>query len=225
MKDVLVRSRKTAAKVLDLLLLRTDEAAELAEQKAHPDVKKAKDFNGSFEPTDKDSTAWILELAKARFAFRERSYKELDDKAAAITGYLGSGTGIFTLGSLAAIASDKVNPYVVIAAFPSVFFAAWSLWWAIRCRMAMFIALPNVETAVTYLSVAKFPEVEFAGQWEWAAAMTVPALDKKARYLNNSLRCFFWSIVAIALPMIAGIIVVLVSKPPAKVPASFVIPL
>ena len=61
----------------------------------------------AFPTGDDIDYEWVWNYAEARYAHYAAIFDSLDGKAGAIITYLGGGTGLFTLMTTAAVATDK----------------------------------------------------------------------------------------------------------------------
>src|SRR4051812_42777079 len=115
-----------------------------------PGYAEARKFCDEFEPIEGVDYGWVADYAKDRQAMLLAAFKDLDDKAGAIITYLGSGTGLLTLGALAAAGSGAL-PALVVAIIPAVVMATASLWQAAEARKTISVAFPpTVATATRY---------------------------------------------------------------------------
>ena len=173
-----------------------------------PDAEPDK-FRVEFEPDPAVDYGWVLKHAERVADHDFAVYRRLDDKAAAVLGYVGGGAGIFTLGSLAAVASDKVDAVVAAFALPSVIAAALSVGFAARGRWSVDTPGPtSIGGAIKYAHYfGGRAEAAFLGQWNQASADMKPVLAGKARWVNLATAAFAAAIVLLTLPLVAGIVV------------------
>jgi hypothetical protein len=177
----------------------------------NPKVDAARKWAAEFRPKTGVDYDWVYQLAVARFQRLKDANKNLDDKAASIATAIGGGTGIFTLGSIAALTSGTVNPWVVGFALISVILAVGALCVSIGVRKTKgFPNSPEITYAaqcVQELSDQGNPKAALIGAWHVACEETTPILDKKADRLDLAFRLFAWAIAALILPIAAGVII------------------
>lgn len=198
---------------------------EIEEQKIKAAAKALKE---EFTPKEGVDYRWVVEFARRRHEYFEKSAESLDNKAASIIGYLGGGTGLFTLGSVAAIGSGNANPWIVLLAFPSVLLAGLALYFASKVRRTSSYGYPKLESAVEYAEHFQPPiedpdqkptrsgEEEFIGTWHEATELTKCSLARKGRDFDWAMRLFFWAIIALFLPLTAGAVTGFLKQPPSK---------
>jgi hypothetical protein len=178
--------------------------------------------------------AWAVKLAKDLHDYYEKSAKEIDDKAASVVGYLGGGTGLFTLGSVAAVGSGNAHWSVVVAALPSFLAAGLALHLAACVRRTHEFSIPSASSAVAYANFDEFipphtegktgnGEVEFMGQWHEAAAKVGAIVERKGALFDRSLRVFVIAVFSLILPLFTGIVVSIMKPTPVKPAVTLVV--
>lgn len=176
---------------------------------ADPDVRNAFAFNERFRPRDDTDYAWVVRHAKDRYAAADAAMKYVDDKAAAIVTYLGSGAGLLTLASAAAAASNQIDPKVAAAVVPSFAAAALSLAFAAIARKPTAVpTMPTAAYAAGHADAAGEPnrsEAALLGGWEIAAAMTTAATTRKAGWVSRSTWSFVAAVGLLILPLAVSI--------------------
>lgn len=172
--------------------------------------EEALKFASSFSP-DKDADFdWVYDLAKEQHKIYFDTAKNLDDKASSIVTALGGATGIFTLGSIAALGSDKVTPWIVLSAIPCVLSTITSLYFAVLVRTPKEMEFPCPMDAARFVIDLKEngnPKAAFIGSWVLSSQTIYDSTFKKSKYLKQSMIWFLIAIAFLVLPMIVGIIV------------------
>lgn len=177
---------------------------------SNQDCADAVHFKNTFEPQDGVDYGWVGEYAKAQYAHYAAIFKDLDDKANSIVGYLGGGTSLLTLGTLTAVASGQISPWIIVFALPSIGLALASLFFAALARQANWIvSLPTVQAACCYSEYAKFAgkgQAAFLGQWHLCITLMRPVVARKAFQVNVATWLFFSTVATLSLPLIVVLV-------------------
>ena len=176
------------------------------------DTKTSPSFRDTFKPIVGGDYKWVVSFAREEYVRAIEVFKRLDDKAAAVANYLGAGTGVLTLGSLAGVTADKVPTVVIVTAIPSVIAAMLALRAAAQARMTTDRGTPpTVDVAALY--VADFPakgatvndlseaETRFIVEWNECIEMLYKAVADKGKKVDRALRYFVWAVYLLALPL------------------------
>jgi hypothetical protein len=173
-------------------------------------TQAAIDWAMNFRPSKDDDYAWVYDLAVMRYQRLYEGTKRLDDKAAAIITAIGGSTGIFTLGSLAALGTNTVNPWVVVAALPTIMMAILSVAAAVRVRMGMLSVLtPNIPYAATCvqdLQAEGNPKAAVIGSWHIACEVSLQSHAAKLSRLDQAHRWFLGAMIGLLLPIGVGVL-------------------
>lgn len=180
-----------------------------AATEANPDASAARRFQQTFTPQIGADYSWVEQYAKQQYETGLKMFADLDAKAASIITALSSATGLFTLGSLAAISSAKVPAGVVAWAAPSLICAVLAIVCAALVRRPRSIFQPP--TAETMVSMAdQYPtETDTRGRammiplWNWCFALLREPLDIKAWYIERSTWLTVASVTLLLLPFFA----------------------
>jgi hypothetical protein len=173
-------------------------------------ARHAAEFANAWQPRDKVDYEWVLVVAKGRYDALVKAFEDLDNKAAAIVGYLGSGTGLITLGTLFTALNAAVSPWVAAAALFPIGFAAAALLCACRARATDAIyPPPTVEQLVKIADefgedTAKAKAV-MAAQWDVSTALMRPVVERKGRGVDEANWLFAWAVLTLALPLLTHI--------------------
>jgi hypothetical protein len=185
-------------------------------------VQAARDWRKNLHQKRGVDYSWVIEFAKQRHDYLEKSSEQIDAKASTILGYLGGGTGLFTLGSITAFGAGNIRSEVIWFALPSFLLAGISLLLAARVRLTKTHGYPRLESAVDHAQyfqeipapIVTGPEttlieekkerdgqVEFLGVWNEATVKTSRSVEIKGRLLDLSIKYFVAAIAALALPL------------------------
>jgi hypothetical protein len=164
-------------------------------------------FKSTFAPQPDVKYDWVVGYAKDEYARAVEVFKRLDDKAAVVANYLGAGTGLLTLGSVAGVASATASPWIVLAALPAVALAMLALVCASAARRTAFRpAPPTIKDAIDYAEYfGDRAEIHFLGLWHLTVEMMYPVLNRKAHLVNRSVSFFVWAVLALSLPLAVGL--------------------
>jgi hypothetical protein len=192
-------------KVRHLIWMSTDDLQ--AEIEAQPQLAQAKEFSKTIEPKDNVDYDWIWNYAKDKFDRAEQTYNELDDKANDIIKYLGGGTGLFALATLANITPK--NFYVFFLAVPSFVLAVVSIALAASARRPNpVLELPDIRRAyrfVTNFENGESSKAAFLGQWDLACEGMFQANLLKAERIELATTYYLRAITFLAVPIIVAI--------------------
>lgn len=94
---------------------------------ANPLAQRADEFCKTFVPQPDVNYLWVEEYARKEYEDQLKAFDDLDGKAAAIINYLTSGAGLFTLGTLAGVATAKVSLVAAACALPSMVLAVLAI--------------------------------------------------------------------------------------------------
>lgn len=168
----------------------------------------AVEFKRTFKPADGVDYRWIIDHAKAQFDLHSDDFKDLDDKANSIVVYVGSGTGLLTAGSIAAISSGTLSLIVAVCLLPSLCFALAALALAVIARRpSSIVAPPGVDSAVRYAEYfGDRGEAAFIGQIFLAAEIVRRAAAKKAKQVYYASNWFAWAVGFLVIPFVVGIV-------------------
>lgn len=180
-----------------------------------PTAEAAAEWKTGFEPKPEVDYRWVVNFAKSTVDYYEKASADVDSKAASVVGYLGGGTGLFTLGSIAAVASGNAHYAIILCAMPSVIFATISLAFAIGVRLTGNHGYPKLTSAVKFAehygpsekSSAGNGEVDFIGLWHQAATTTAHTVHRKSLLFDRSLKWFAAAVASLLIPLAAGAIV------------------
>ena len=154
---------------------------------------------------------WVVAHAKDQYARAMANFKTIDEKAAAIIGYLGGGVGALMVATVASLATDKADARAALLTLPSFFAAIAALVFAVLARRPYAIAFggPTVEWAT--LAAGMLPtdgpgEAAALGSWCVAINLVSWFADRKARWLNTSTWALVVALGLLAVPVIGLII-------------------
>lgn len=190
-------------------------AATLA---ANPQARDAKIAADNFRPRAGVDYEWVSKYAQARYAESSAALKELDDKAGAVAGYVASGAGLLTLGSLAALSSPQIHPLAILFTLPSLACAILSVRAALKARETTTIYPPPsvpaaAELAHHYELQPGSAEGVFAFQWYLCAVLMRPAILRKAERVDAAIWNLLASLVFLTLPVVVSLIFRLIGDP------------
>jgi hypothetical protein len=176
----------------------------------NPAAQHATEFANTLHPQDKVDYEWVLEVAKGRYDALVKAFEDLDNKAAAIVGYLGSGTGLITLGTLFTALNAAVSPWVAAAALFPIGFAAAALLCACRARETDTIHPPPtveelVKIANEFGEDAAKAKAVMAAQWDVCTALMRPVVARKGKSVDDANWMFAWAVLTLALPLLVHI--------------------
>ncbi len=178
---------------------------------ADPDAAQALTVYDTLDLPDGVKYGWVEVVAKSRYDALVKAFEDLDAKAAALVGYLGSGTGMISLGTLFTVVNSTVSPWTAIAVLPAIGLAFIALMCAAHARHTDTIFPPP--TAETLLRIAgHFGDAEekakaaMAAQWDICAALMRPVIARKGEIVNNANFYFAWAVFALSLPLVVSVI-------------------
>jgi hypothetical protein len=178
-------------------------------------------FRDEFQPLPGLDYGWIVKFAQDEYARLADGFKQLDEKAAAVGSYLGAGTGLLTLGSVAAMASGQVSPWTVVLAAPSILLGLSALIAGVRARLT--VRRPTPPPAVRAVAYAEHYHergaAAFIGEWHLATVGALDALKLKARRVDLALHIFTAAIAALLIPL-AFVVTVKFNDPKPTTPAT-----
>jgi hypothetical protein len=152
--------------------------------------------------------AWVAEYAKTLWAYREASYKTLDEKADSIIKYLGGGTGLFAIGVLSKI--DVKNAHIAAFALFPLLAGIVAVFLAIYARIPMFAPDPtDIKTAKEIYADGRGSKEEaiaaFLGQWHYLCECLAMVNDKKAFVVMCATWLYWFAIALLAVPLVVAI--------------------
>jgi len=173
----------------------------------NPVAQHAASFADSIEPLDGVDYSWVTVVAKGRYDALIKAFDDLDAKAAALVGYLGSSTGLISLGTLFTVINATVSPWVGVATIPSIALAAGALICAARARKTENIfPPPTAETLITiansFNSNKEKAQAVMAAQWDICTALLRPAVQVKGEAVDCANRLFALAVISLSLPLL-----------------------
>lgn len=169
--------------------------------------QQALEYARKFDPTNGQSAdsppnfAWVKEHAKAKLEEAHSEFEILDNKADSIIKYLGGGTAIVAIGTLAN--TNRFNAWLVLLLVPSLVLAIRAIYYATKARMPIAVTkLPSVQSAIEY---AKYHAVQaedrFLPTWQVACIGMETVLALKAEYVTLASRFYYRAILLLLLPI------------------------
>jgi len=170
-------------------------------------------FEFKFAPLPDVDYAWVIKHAKEQFAAADSAFKTADEKAVSIMNYLGSGAGLFTIGSIAGLAANQLNPFVALAGIPSLLLAGLSLVFASLARRPYSAAyqptaMQASERANLYDlhgGTAIEAEASLVSTWHQATTLCQDATNRKAGWVSSATWMFVVSVSLLLLPLATAI--------------------
>lgn len=181
------------------------EIVELAKQ--NPAILAAVEFREAFRPLiDSDGKPldyeWVVKYAEWQFDQTLKIYNDLDTKATSILTHLGSGTGVLTLGTVAAVSGGAVSPWVGLAAVVPFGFAVVALLFAVAARRTNLHSWPP-----TIAGLTRYAEASREGRPALLGYLAVPVevMDThgttRANLINRALSFMVAAVIALLLPL------------------------
>ncbi|MFO0967739.1 MAG: hypothetical protein U0793_19430 [Gemmataceae bacterium] len=170
----------------------------------HPDYVAAKKYNESFElEADPSQYGWVHAYAKAEYDRLEKRFDILDEKADSIIKYLGGGTALIAIGSLATLTRE--NAIMPLFLIPSVLCALVAVVFAVSARNPTDTDQPPpVRGAVLYVSsYGDKSEAMFLGQWNQACEGMARAIHTKADKIQRASVWYMAALAFLLLPVVA----------------------
>ena len=150
------------------------------------ECRDASEFKRTFDPLPDVDYGWVVAQAKEQLDDTVKIGRVLDDKATAIITFLGSGTGLLTVGLIAALADGKVNPWVTLCVLPAVICATVAVAFAVVARSPRNVYRPpDVRSAIRYAEF--FPKTgaaAFLAQVHYAICLLDVSTGRKARLVG-----------------------------------------
>ena len=162
------------------------------------------------ESRAKDGTEykWVWEYAKGLWEYRAKSLSSIEDKADSIVRYLGSGTGLFTIGVLAKI--DASNNYLVWWTLPALLCALFSIFVAVWVKKPDVVpSPPAIDNAKAYadgLGTEWKATAAFLGQWHVACVDMKLLCSRKAKMVDKAFQLFYLAVALLLVPLIVAAI-------------------
>src|SRR5690606_4594021 len=124
------------------------------------------------------------------------------EKADAIIKYLGGGTAAVTLGTLAAVGPN--NAWIPLLLLPSLVFALWSIYLALRVRQPTDVpSPPHVTTAIKYANAyGSQAEATFIALWHLCCEGIAFVNGRKARKLKIYGYLYFAAVACLLIPIV-----------------------
>jgi hypothetical protein len=172
-----------------------------------PRYAEAGEFRDTFSP-DKDADyGWVVDLAVAQYTVLRADFEKIDDKAAAIITYLGSGTGVLTLGAIAM--SNSANVWVILGLLPAFCFAAVALRHAFAARSTRTVPYPpSIQAATHYVDYFKDKsKATFLGQWHLVNELFHDIINQKADDVDRASRWCVVTVASLAAPLFVSLLV------------------
>lgn len=167
-----------------------------------------RDFKDTFDPRPGVDYGWVVAYAREQFAATLGVFKDLEDKAAWLIGYVGGGASLVGLGAVVALVNAKIPPHVAWAAVAPVACAVVALYCAVSSRMTAPVYYPPaVRDAARY---AEFfgdrAEAAFLGQLHLCVSMMHPVLQHKAAWLEWGMRFTVATVAAMLVPLLVALL-------------------
>ncbi len=178
---------------------------------ADPVASHASEFANTVDPLDGVDYTWLADVAKGRYDMMVKAFEDLDAKAAALVGYLGSGTGMISLGTLFTVVNSTVSPWTALAALPALVAAFIALMCATHARHTESVYLPpTVETLFPVANefgkdVGRAKAV-MAAEWDVCTALMRPVIARKGERVNHANWYFAWAVILLSLPVLVSIV-------------------
>ena len=170
------------------------------------DMEEAVAFHGRFQPREGVDYAWVVAIARERLAVSRATFKAIDDKAAHLMTYLGSGTGVVIAAAIAGVAAGPVHPLVAFSSLPAFVFALLSLTLAARCRGPHDLYPPPTAASAAQLAdQGPLGEAAMISSWNLAAMGNDAATGRKAAQLTDAVRALVATVWLLLLPLAVGI--------------------
>ncbi len=178
-----------------------------AAESGTPASAAAADFARSFDPAEGVDYKWVAAYARDRHAAALAAFKELDDKAGSVIGYIGGGAGILTLAAVAALTDPKIPAAVVFASVPSILAALGAAACAVAARLGRPVYMPpSIATAAEYAAFFRDrAEAAFAAQVHLCVALGLEVTDRKRRWVDWSLGLFVAATALLLLPLVTAV--------------------
>lgn len=187
----------------DLSRFGPEAAAYIA---ARPALLDAVAFRSEFRPDPETDYDWLLEYAKDRFEETVGIYNALDAKAATVLTHLGSGTGLLTLGTVAAVSSGSVTAVVGLTAVVPFLVASAALWFAVRARRSFpHVWPPSAREQVRHATQSKTAKVETIADFDQTTEYLSHRAADRSRSLNHALRLMAYAVFALAAPLAVAV--------------------
>src|SRR5262249_35193791 len=179
-------------------------------------LKRAEEFLVNVKAKPNVDYAWTAKFAESLWAYNEKEFVALDEKADSIIKYLGGGTGLFAIGVLSKI--DASNIHIALATLPAIISAILSVLIATIVRKPHPVPnLPTVMNAKEAYADANASGTAglgaFLGQWNLACERMAVVCKWKSKLLETAVWLFFAAIALLLFPLLVGIIWPPVSKP------------
>jgi hypothetical protein len=178
-------------------------------------AEDCKRYGEAFRPLANVDYSAAVSYAKGLFENRLADFDDIDAKASAVIGYMGSTAGVLTVGSLVAAVTSSISPWVILAAVPSIGCAVASLIHVVRCRQTASIPVPfgvnNVIAAVEHYAneghtdYKALADANQIGGWMTADAELATQVRTKAKKANTALWFYVASVAALILPLLVAI--------------------
>ena len=179
------------------------------------DLEEAEAFHAEFRPSPTADYGWVIAVARQRLDVSRASFKSIDDKAAHLMTYLGSGTGVVIAAAVAGVATGPVHPAVAIASLPAFCFALRSLTLAAQCRSPNELCPPPTAASAALLAdQGPLGEAAMIPAWNLAAVQNDAVTSRKAAQLTAAVRSLVAAIWLLLLPLVVGICVRIALGPP-----------
>lgn len=109
---------------------------------ADPYVRDALAFNATFAPDWGIDYQWVVRHAKEQYAAADAAFRQVDEKAGALVGYLGGASGLIAVGAVAGTSGGQIDARLVLTAVPAFAFAVAAVACATIARRPYGFAMP-----------------------------------------------------------------------------------
>jgi hypothetical protein len=176
--------------------------------KGDPAYKDAVAFAEAVEPGDDIAYEWVWSHARELYTHYDTLSEWLDGKAGSIVSYLGGGAGLFTIASLALVATDRAAAVLVLWSLPALVCALASLVCAALARQASWtLSPPTVVSAFNFAGRFKSEResrTAFLGQWHLAVTVSRLVCARKASLVNAATWLYVIAVGLLFLPLAAA---------------------
>ena len=195
---------------------------EVANNKA---ARDAADFDRTFEPQAGVEYEWVTKHSREQYDDAKKVFDGLDAKATAIITYLSSRTGLITLGSIAAIATEKVPAEVVWCSIPALVCSCIAIVFALRARRPLPVYPPSgadkVVGIANHYKSAKNAEAAFLSHWHLLTVLLRPTIYIKSWNVDYATRLIVATVALLFLPLFVALLVP--KKPDEPKPLSVIV--
>ena len=175
-----------------------------------PAVATARVFDRTFEPLPGVEYGWVVKYSREQYEEAKKVFDSLDVKATTIITYLSSGTGLLTIGSVVAVATDKVSAAVVLCSVPAIVCSCVALVFALRARRPLPVEQPSgvdkvVGIANHYKSESN-AEAAFLSHWYLLTVLLRSPIYIKSWNVGYATKLVVLTVALLLAPLIAALV-------------------